>query len=425
MPTEEVHGCCSSGMTGPRPITTSSSSDEAGRGWPAGGCPRGSRGWRRCTSWSAESPRRRTAETRPGGGRDRDRPRAVGAGAGRGRLHGVRGQPAAGGPLPGTALRRPGRSPTRVTRTCWPSWCAWTAPTTARSPGTPTLAEHVKVLARSHQSMIWTRQRQANALRSMLREFYPAALAAFGDDLTGRDALAVLAIAPSPAEGPGACPGPRSRPRCAAAGRQRNLDAAAERIQAALRSPQLEQPPALADAYAAAVAALVAVIAELIPRSRCCESEVGARFGRHPDAEICLSQPGLGHDPGRPGARRVRRRPAPLRRREGPQELRRDEPDHPSLRHQTGRAGPLRPQPAPGRRALPAGLRRADRFTRSPRPTTTGNAPAAPPTTRPCAPWPTASSASCTAAYATDTRYDETIAWPPARRPEISRRLTS
>ncbi len=53
-------------------------------------------------------------------------------------------------------------------------------------------------LARTHQTMIWTRQRQANQLRSMLREFYPAALAAFGDDLAGRDALAVLAVAPTP-----------------------------------------------------------------------------------------------------------------------------------------------------------------------------------------------------------------------------------
>src|SRR4051812_34693085 len=42
--------------------------------------------------------------------------------------------------------------------------------------GDSALAEHVKVLARTHQSMIWSRQRQTNALRSMLREFYPAAL---------------------------------------------------------------------------------------------------------------------------------------------------------------------------------------------------------------------------------------------------------
>src|SRR5688500_2419577 len=47
--------------------------------------------------------------------------------------------------------------------------------------GDSELAEVVKTVARTHQTMIWTRQRQANQLRSMLREFYPAALEAFGD----------------------------------------------------------------------------------------------------------------------------------------------------------------------------------------------------------------------------------------------------
>jgi transposase len=73
------------------------------------------------------------------------------------------------------------------------------------------LAQAVRVLARAHQSMIWNRRRQANQLRSALREFYPAALAAFGD-LTSGDATAVLQVAAGPAasmSGP-----PRSRRRC-------------------------------------------------------------------------------------------------------------------------------------------------------------------------------------------------------------------
>lgn len=40
--------------------------------------------------------------------------------------------------------------------------------------------------ARAHQRMIWSRIRQTNLLRSTLREFYPGALAAFGD-LTSTD----------------------------------------------------------------------------------------------------------------------------------------------------------------------------------------------------------------------------------------------
>jgi hypothetical protein len=70
----------------------------------------------------------------------------------------------------------------------------------------------VKVLGCAHQSLIWTRRRQASQLRSTLREFYPAALDAF-DDLASGDALAVLAIAPTPARG-GRCSGRRSRAPC-------------------------------------------------------------------------------------------------------------------------------------------------------------------------------------------------------------------
>ena len=91
--------------------------------------------------------------------------------------------------------------------------------------GDSDLAEAVKVLARAHQSMIWSRRRQANMLRSALREFYPAALAAF-DDLTSGDAVEVLRAAPAPALGAAL-----SRTKIAAAlrrgGRQRRIDARA------------------------------------------------------------------------------------------------------------------------------------------------------------------------------------------------------
>ena len=159
--------------------------------------------------------------------------------------------------------------------------------------GDSPIAEHVKVLARTHQSLIWSRQRQANGLRSMLREFYPAALAAFGEDLAGRGALAVLALAPSPEAGRRL-----SRAKIAAAlrraGRQRNIEESAERIQTALRAPQLEAHSGVVGAYAASVRSLVAVIDALVVQIETLRGEVEAGFGRHPDAEIYLSQPGLG-----------------------------------------------------------------------------------------------------------------------------------
>jgi transposase len=154
-------------------------------------------------------------------------------------------------------------------------------------------AEVVKMLARTHQTMIWTRQRQANQLRSMLREFFPAALVAFGDDLAGRDALAVLAIAPTPAAGRALTVG-RVRTVLSKAGRQRNLDATAARIVAALRGDQLGLPEALTTAYGASVRSLVAVLATMVEQVGVLEGEVSACFGQHPDAEIITSQPGLG-----------------------------------------------------------------------------------------------------------------------------------
>jgi hypothetical protein len=161
--------------------------------------------------------------------------------------------------------------------------------------GDSAVADEVKVLARAHQSLIWSRQQQTNTLRSTLREFYPGALAAFADDagLAGRDALAVLAIAPTPEQGR-ALSVSKIAGALRRAGRQRNLQARAEAIQAALRAPQLAARPGVVAAYGATVKALVAVIAELSVQINALQSEVEAGFVRHPDAEIYLSQPGLG-----------------------------------------------------------------------------------------------------------------------------------
>ena len=98
----------------------------------------------------------------------------------------------------------------------------------------------VKVLARAHQSMIWSRGRQTNVLRSTLREFYPAALVAFSE-LTSGDAVEVLKVAPTPELGRRI-----SLSKIAAAlrrgGRQRRVEERAAEIQAALRAAQLGAP---------------------------------------------------------------------------------------------------------------------------------------------------------------------------------------
>ncbi len=79
--------------------------------------------------------------------------------------------------------------------------------------GDSDLAEAVKVLARAHQSLIWTRQRQTNQLRSALREFYPGALSCF-DDSTALMPWRYWPWHPRRRSGV-VCPGPRSPRRYA------------------------------------------------------------------------------------------------------------------------------------------------------------------------------------------------------------------
>ena len=152
-------------------------------------------------------------------------------------------------------------------------------------------AEAVKLLARTHQSLIWDRTRQVLRLRSALREFFPAALEAF-DDLTATDTLELLGRAPDPDRA-----ARLSRAQLAAAVRRanrRNTDAKVEQLRAVLGAPALRQPAAVQTAYAAVVTGQVRLIAALNGEIEALGEVVGEHFGRHRDAEIYLSQPGLG-----------------------------------------------------------------------------------------------------------------------------------
>ena len=157
--------------------------------------------------------------------------------------------------------------------------------------GDSAAAGAVKVLARAHKTLIWERTRAVQRLRHQLREYFPAALAAF-EDLDAPDALELLGKAPDPASA-----ARLTRARVSAvlkhAGR-RKIAGRTDAILAALRSPQLAQPPVLTAAYAATVRALIAVIATLNEQVKELQGQVEAHFGQHPDAEIYRSQPGLG-----------------------------------------------------------------------------------------------------------------------------------
>jgi hypothetical protein len=157
--------------------------------------------------------------------------------------------------------------------------------------GDSAAAEGLKVLARTHKTLIWERTRAVQRLRHQLREYYPAALEAY-DDLDAPDTLELLGKAPDPARA-----AKLTRAQVSAAlkrARRRNITDKATAILAALRSPQLGQPAAVTAAYAATVRSLIAVITVLNEQVKILQRQVEENFGRHPDAEIYQSQPGMG-----------------------------------------------------------------------------------------------------------------------------------
>jgi transposase len=152
-------------------------------------------------------------------------------------------------------------------------------------------AEAIKVVTRAHKTMIWERTRATQRLRHALREYFPAALEAF-EDLDAPDALELLAKAPDP----GAAAKLTIAQISAALrrARRRHVAEKAARIQAVLCGEQLGQPEVLTAAYAATTRAAVAVLQTLDEQVKVLQGQVDAYFGQHPDAEIILSQPGLG-----------------------------------------------------------------------------------------------------------------------------------
>ena len=233
-------------------------------------------------------------------------------------------------------------------------------------------AEGIKVLARTHKTLIWERTRQVQRLRHQLLEYFPAALDAF-DDLDAPDTLELLGKAPDPARA-----AKLTRAQISAAlkrARRRNIPDKATAALAALRREQLGQPPAVTAAYAATVRSLIALITVLNEQVKTLQGQVEEHFRPHPDAEIYLSQPGMGailgarvlaefgDDPHRYADGKSRKNYAatsPITRASGKEE---------------GRRRPLHPQRPARRRPQRPGLRVPERLTwrpsllrRAPRP---------------------------------------------------------
>ncbi len=155
--------------------------------------------------------------------------------------------------------------------------------------------EGLKMIARTHQTLVWDRTRHVQRLRQALREYFPAALDALAVgrlELTDLDALELLHRAGDPDRA-----ARLSRSTIAAIlkrARRRDIETRAEQIQTALRAPALRQPAPLESAYAVIARTQIRLLSGIIAQLPELEEVLAEGFGRHPDTEIYTSQPGLG-----------------------------------------------------------------------------------------------------------------------------------
>ncbi|MFF4410643.1 IS110 family transposase [Streptomyces sp. NPDC001404] len=163
-------------------------------------------------------------------------------------------------------------------------------------PNDSDLARAITVLARAQQDATWNRQQISNQLRSLLREYYPAALNAFSawqNGLCRPEAREILKAAPTPAR---AARLTRTQFQAALkrAGRQRGIEAEAERLGEAFRADWAQQPPLVEDALGKQMLALLIQLEAACTAADDLAKAVEETFPQHPDAEIILSFPGLG-----------------------------------------------------------------------------------------------------------------------------------
>jgi hypothetical protein len=163
-------------------------------------------------------------------------------------------------------------------------------------PADSELAQAIAVLARAQQDAIWARTSAHNKLRSHLREYYPAFLAALADLRGGimrAEARTILAAAPDPAAA-AKLTLTRLRALLKKAGRSRGIDAEAARLRGAFRAPQMRHLPLVEQAMGRQALALLRQLDAACTSADDLEHATIESFNQHPDAGIITSFPGLG-----------------------------------------------------------------------------------------------------------------------------------
>jgi transposase len=164
-------------------------------------------------------------------------------------------------------------------------------------PADTELAQAIRVLARAQQDAVWARQRLGNQIRSLLKDFYPAALDAFASlpkgGLARPEARTILTAAPTPAKA-NRLTRARLRALLTKAGRQRRVEDETDRLITVFGGQYLRQPTVVEDAMGIQLAALLVQFDAACRAADDLETAARDHFEQHPDATVISSFPGMG-----------------------------------------------------------------------------------------------------------------------------------
>jgi transposase len=159
------------------------------------------------------------------------------------------------------------------------------------------LLQSLRVLARAQQDAAWDQVTLTNRIRTVLRMFFPAALAAF--ERGGRHRLdspaarTILTAASTPAAA-AALTAAELASLLRTAGRQRGIAAEADKLHSFLGSEQMRQPAAVEGAMGLQLQGLLRQLDAICVTLQQLEQRIDEVFTAHPDAKIVTSVPGLG-----------------------------------------------------------------------------------------------------------------------------------
>ncbi|MGW6742796.1 IS110 family transposase [Streptomyces sp. NPDC055025] len=163
-------------------------------------------------------------------------------------------------------------------------------------PRTSQQAAAITVLARAQLRTVHTRQYHAGQVRSLLREFYPAALLAWKDlpgGIVRAEARALLTLAPTPGQA-AALSKRKIADTISGAGRFRLVDTHAERLRSVFQQHHLRQPPLMEAAMGEQLRTSVGLLDQACTAVDQLTATTAGAFQAHPHAPVYASFPGCG-----------------------------------------------------------------------------------------------------------------------------------